>query len=171
MKDVKFVVRVLLSAVNSLLQNFCLCITVRFSADSDHHINSYPVDNSANQPHLRSNDRYDHLLMIKEKNDAEIEKFASYPLGRFAKNQLKQRLLKSKQSEYGILGPCVLRQLTCFDVGFSFLSDNLHNVYHEVFVIETNFGDLTNFFHSHCKHVFKHFSRYFTCFLSLARIF
>ncbi|CAF4450948.1 unnamed protein product [Rotaria socialis] len=107
--------------------------TVRSSVGSDHCINCFPIKKSAIQPNLRSNDRHDHLVMIKEKNDADIAKITSRRLGRIAKRQLKQKIAENKQSEYGILGPCILRQLKYFDVGFSFLSDNLHNVYHGVF--------------------------------------
>lgn len=109
---------------------------MRSSPGSDHYINCFPIDNAATQPHLRSNDRYDYLCKIKEKNDADLAKITSRPLNRIAKRRLKQRLLKNKLAEHGILGPCILRQLEYFDVGFSFLSDNLHNVYHGVFVSE-----------------------------------
>jgi hypothetical protein len=42
--------------------------------------------------------------------------------------------MENKEMEHGIVGPCVLRQLTYFDVGFSFVSDSLHNIYHGAFV-------------------------------------
>jgi hypothetical protein len=83
---------------------------------------------------LRSNDRYDYLLTIKESNDKEIEKLTSRSLNRSAKRKLKQKLIENRASEHGILAPCMLRQLKYFDVGFSFVSDNLHNIYHGVFV-------------------------------------
>jgi hypothetical protein len=86
------------------------------------------------QPQLRSNERYDYLLAVKQVNDTEIENITRRPLNRAAKRKLKKRLIKNKESEHGILGPCVLRQLEYFDVGFSFLSDSLHNVYHGAFV-------------------------------------
>ncbi|CAF1640548.1 unnamed protein product, partial [Rotaria sordida] len=69
---------------------------------------------------------------IRELNDIEIEKINRHSLDRKGKRQLKQKLIKNKESEHGILGPCVLRQLKYFDVGFSFVSDNLHNVYQGV---------------------------------------
>lgn len=71
---------------------------------------------------------------MKEKNDADVAKITSHSLDRVAKRRLNERLMKNKQAEHGILGPCALRQLEHFDVGFSFLSDNLHNIYHGVFV-------------------------------------
>ncbi|CAF1090882.1 unnamed protein product [Rotaria sordida] len=69
---------------------------------------------------------------IRELNDIEIEKINRHSLDRKGKRQLKQKLIKNKESEHGILDPCVLRQLTYFGVGFSFVSDNLHNVYQGV---------------------------------------
>jgi hypothetical protein len=90
-----------------------------------------------NQPHLRSNDRYDYLLKKKKLNDIEIEKIASRPLNRANKRKLKEKLIQNKESEHGIRGPCVLRQLKYFDVGSSFVSDNLHNIYHGAFVRDT----------------------------------
>jgi hypothetical protein len=56
------------------------------------------------------------------------------PLNRKSKSKLKKKLLKNRESERGILGRCVFRELKYFDVGFSFVSDNLHNVYQGVFV-------------------------------------
>ncbi|CAF1218363.1 unnamed protein product [Rotaria magnacalcarata] len=107
--------------------------SVLSSHNSDHRINCFPIKNSLNPPHLRSNDRYDSLILIKELNDIEIEMINCHSLDRKAKRQLKQKLIENKESEHGILGSCVLRQLKYFDVGFSFVSDNLHNVYHGVF--------------------------------------
>ena len=133
MADVKFVVS-LFPLTIILFENFPLGYTVCSSVGPDHRINCFPIDNSPSQPSLRSNDRYDYLLMIKQKNDAEIAKRISHQLGHIAKRDLRQKITKNKQSECGILGPCILRQLEYFDVGFSFLSDNLHNVYHGVFV-------------------------------------
>ena len=41
----------------------------------------------------------------------------------------------------GHISPCILRNLTYFDVGHSFVSDSLHNVYHGVVVsdLQVNF--------------------------------
>ena len=68
--------------------------------------------------------------MLKQLNDIKIERITSHPLNRAAKRKLKRMLDENKESEHGILGPCVFRQLKYFDVGFSFVSDSLHNVYH-----------------------------------------
>ncbi|CAF4188742.1 unnamed protein product [Rotaria magnacalcarata] len=110
-----------------------LSFSVLSSHNSDHRINCFPIKNSLNPPHLRSNDRYDSLILIKELNDIEIEMINCHSLDCKAKRQLKQKLIENKESEHGILGSCMLRQLKYFDVGFSFVSDNLHNVYHGVF--------------------------------------
>jgi hypothetical protein len=72
--------------------------------------------------------------LIKQLNDVGIERITCRPLNRAAKRVLKKKLIENKESECGILGPCILRQLKYFDVGFSFVSDNLHNVYHGVVV-------------------------------------
>ena len=39
-----------------------------------------------------------------------------------------------RQKEKGVKGRCVLRSLSCFDVGRSFLIDSLHNIYLGLFV-------------------------------------
>jgi hypothetical protein len=62
------------------------------------------------------------------------------PLDRRYKRKLKRKLIKNRESECGILGPCILRQLKHFDVGSSFASDNLHNVYRGVFVSSLTFS-------------------------------
>ena len=54
----------------------------------------------------------------------------------------------------GHVGPCVLRSLKYFDVGISFLSDTLHNIYHGVMVsiftkIVKIYVILCVFFHCH----------------------
>jgi hypothetical protein len=42
--------------------------------------------------------------------------------------------VQHKIEERGILGPCILRELSYFDVGTSFMADSLHNVYIGAFV-------------------------------------
>ena len=56
------------------------------------------------------------------------------PINRTAKYKLKKKLIEAKESERGILCPCILRKMRYFDAGASFLSDNLHNIYHGIFV-------------------------------------
>jgi hypothetical protein len=67
------------------------------------------------QPRLRTNETYDFFMNIYKKQH-------------FVKDtELRDRLR-------GHINPCVLRDLTYFDVGRSFLSDSLHNIYHGVVV-------------------------------------
>lgn len=47
-----------------------------------------------------------------------------------------------KKSEKGVKSPCVLRTLSKFDVGRSFLVDSLHNIYLGLFVSLTIFSAL-----------------------------
>ena len=43
-----------------------------------------------------------------------------------------------KKAEKGISGHCILRELSHFDVGFSFMADSLHNIYIGAFVSDSN---------------------------------
>ena len=72
-----------------------------------------PVDQS--QPRLRTNQTYDELMKIDQKKRATI------------KTELRDQMR-------GHVGVCILRDLTYFDIGNSFLSDSLHNIYHGVMV-------------------------------------
>lgn len=80
----------------------------------------------------RSNERHDELVMVLEKNAAELSDFINK--GSRGKEKLEKQ---HRLAEKGIRGPCVLRPLTYFDVGKSFLSDSLHNVYLGAFVSTT----------------------------------
>jgi hypothetical protein len=73
----------------------------------------------------RTNERHDELLQLKNRNLIEL---------RHARVRRAALAKKHKLEEKGILGPCILRQLSAFDVGKSFLADSLHNVYLGVFV-------------------------------------
>jgi hypothetical protein len=48
----------------------------------------------------------------------------------------KEKLLfvQDKVGEKGTLGPCILKALSYFDVGRSFIADTLHNTYIGAFV-------------------------------------
>ncbi|CAF4361359.1 unnamed protein product, partial [Rotaria sp. Silwood2] len=47
-----------------------------------------------------------------------------------AKYRGRRALIEThKNTEKGVKGPCLLRTLSCFDVGSSFLVDSLHNIY------------------------------------------
>ena len=71
---------------------------------------------------LRTNERHDLLLDQVRRNEIELAAFTSYR-GRRALIQMHKNL------EKGVKGFCVLRSLSKFDVGRSFLIDSLHNIY------------------------------------------
>jgi hypothetical protein len=78
------------------------------------------------QIELRSNMRYDVLLDLKLLHEQIQQSFPA---------QKKKQLMKQhKIEEKGILGPCILRELSYFDVGRGFMADTLHNVYIGSFV-------------------------------------
>lgn len=79
------------------------------------HVNDAPV-------YLRNNERHDLLLNQLQKNQVEIAAFSNYR-GRTALMQTHKDL------EKGLKGGCILRSLSKFDVGRSFLVDSLHNIY------------------------------------------
>ncbi|CAF1607895.1 unnamed protein product [Rotaria magnacalcarata] len=89
-------------------------ITVVIKPKSKKKIRVFPlVSAHQQQPRLRTNETYDIFM-----NTYEKERFTN-------NNELRDRLR-------GHIGPCGLRSLTYFDVGTSFLSDSLHNIYHGV---------------------------------------
>lgn len=67
------------------------------------------------QPRLRTNETYDSYVSAGLGVSSEIN------------NQLRDKM-------HGHVTTCSLRKLRYFDVGESFLSDSLHNVYHGVMV-------------------------------------
>ena len=69
----------------------------------------------------RTNDRYDALITLKESNNDAL---VAMPL-----SQRSTQMKKNNEAEKGILGHCILRQLSAFDVGHGFVTDSLHNVY------------------------------------------
>jgi hypothetical protein len=78
------------------------------------------------QIELRSNMRYDVLFDLKLLHEQIQESFPA--------RKKKQLMKQHKTEEIGILGPCILRQLSYFDVGREFMADTLHNVYIGAFV-------------------------------------
>lgn len=74
----------------------------------------------------RGNTRHDVLLILKAARDRQR---ARLPLAR-----QKRQEKCDKHKNHGILGPCILRSCLKFDVGASFMSDSLHNVYIGAFV-------------------------------------
>lgn len=114
--------------------NLRLGYSVPITSKSRHRINCFPIENINSLPPERSNDRYDYLIALKKANDDEVVRIRSVQLDPLARRRLKKKLISNKDSERGISGACVLRDLKYFDVGFSFVSDSLHNIYHGAFV-------------------------------------
>ncbi|CAM4791834.1 unnamed protein product [Rotaria magnacalcarata] len=69
----------------------------------------------------RCNVRYDTLLALKQ--------FRDFQRTQLSKKDQKEQEKVDQQKNRGILGPCLLRSCSMFDVGHSFMSDSLHNVY------------------------------------------
>ncbi|CAF2107921.1 unnamed protein product [Rotaria magnacalcarata] len=70
----------------------------------------------------RTNERHDLLLEQQRKNKIQMANFTRY--------RGRRALIEAhKNTEKGIKGPCMLRILSYFDVGHSFLVDSLHNIY------------------------------------------
>lgn len=82
---------------------------------------------------LRDNARHDELVTLHEVNVKELDDFIRN--GSRGREKLET---KHKLSTKGVRGPCVLRSLAYFDVGSSFLTDSLHNIYLGLFVSTTN---------------------------------
>lgn len=74
----------------------------------------------------RCNIRYDVLLALRQHYDIQR---AALPKGKE-----KRQWQDDQRKSFGILGPCVLRSCSMFDVGRSFMADSLHNVYTGAFV-------------------------------------
>ena len=99
-----------------LLIIILLGVTVPINNESRKKIRVFPLLPEAQiQPRLRSNLTHDELVNIDE-NDKPNDI-----------NELRDMIR-------GHVGPCVLRSLKYFDIGYSFLSDTLHNIYHGVMV-------------------------------------
>jgi hypothetical protein len=75
----------------------------------------------------RTNERHDLLLEQLRRNEIELASFSSYR-GRPAIIEAHKKTVK------GVKGSCILRTLSKFDVGRSFLVDSLHNIYLGLFV-------------------------------------
>ena len=86
---------------------------------------------------LRSNKRYDFLMELKAMHEQIRE---MRPTG--ARKCLE---FEQKKEEKGILGHCILRELSHFDVGFSFMADSLHNIYIGTFVSDLKMKFWKNF--------------------------
>jgi len=85
----------------------------------------YDIENTP----TRCNERYDMLINVFE---LQQQLRSIWPK--------KKRLmieLANEKNEKGIMGICSLRELAHFDVGRSFMTDSLHNIYIGVFVRKT----------------------------------
>lgn len=82
-------------------------------------------DDINNTP-ARSNERYDILINLFE---LQKQLRSLWPRKRQLMTELADPL-----NEKGIMGVCIFRELAYFDVGRSFMSDSLHNVYLGAFV-------------------------------------
>lgn len=88
--------------------------TVNVNKTSTNKIRVFPMDS-----------RTDFFLRTNETYDSMMEKIKKY----------SRRTSKNDDGKFkGYRGVCVLRELSYFDVGYSFLSDSLHNCYHGVAV-------------------------------------
>ena len=75
----------------------------------------------------RTNERHDFLLQQLRTDETELARLPS--------NRGRNALLKKqRKTEKGVKGSCILRSLSKFDVGRSFLVDSLHNAYLGLFV-------------------------------------
>jgi hypothetical protein len=95
--------------------------TVLVKVNSTNKIRVFPIDQYTLSP-IRNNQLYD--LIMKYMDDMGIDY-----------NDKQNDNLK------GHRGKCVLRDLSYFDVGISFVSDSLHNCYHGVTVSKTYFDE------------------------------
>ena len=97
-----------------------LGVTVKTNPNSKKKIRVFPlVPTNQEQPCLRTNETYDAFMDVYQ-NQHSVNS-----------NELRDRFR-------GHISPCILRNLKYFDVGTSFLSDSLHNIYHGVMVSSIN---------------------------------
>ena len=81
---------------------------------------------------LRFNEHYDTLFDFNQHDDQVISSFENR-----SKNERKNILKHYKQGKRGVMGKCLLRSLLIFDVGTSFMTDDLRNVNSDAFVSRT----------------------------------
>ncbi|CAF1463411.1 unnamed protein product [Adineta ricciae] len=77
---------------------------------------------------LRSNARHDSLVNLRTLHQQQINNSVNQ-----SREQKKELARKHILAEKGILGPCIFRSLFVFDVGSSFMTDSLHNIYSGAF--------------------------------------
>ncbi|CAF1318736.1 unnamed protein product, partial [Didymodactylos carnosus] len=127
----------------SLLQNlnehngFFGCGETKWTANGHGTVRIYPLPPANKpQPAVRTNTTYDKCMLAIEEQDQRKNHIRSK----------KQQEAERNQRE-GWLGPCHFRNLKYFDVGMSFLSDSLHNVYRGVGRILLNLWLLAKYKH------------------------
>ena len=99
-------------------------VTVYVREKSKKKIRVFPLlPRTMPQPRLRTNEIYDAFMAI-------------------APSERATNKLELRDQMRGQISECVFRDLTYFDVGKSFLSDSLHNIYHGVMVGEVPIEEL-----------------------------
>ncbi len=94
------------------------------------HVRSFAMSKlDFEQVTLRTNQRHDDLLVLKQYHQQQMLTFCNQ-----SKKQKKVMEEQFKEAEKGILDTCILRSLSVYDVGTSFMADSLHNVYRGSFV-------------------------------------
>ena len=105
--------------------------TVKGSSVRSFAISDDDIDNIS----TRSIERYDELHQLVQLHKQVRDLWPN-------KKRLQNEFI-DPQREKGIAGVCLFRELTDFDVGHSFMSDSLHNVYIGAFVSEQSLRYLT----------------------------
>lgn len=115
---------------------------------NDGSVVSFPIYLNEQPALKRSNERHDLLLQLIDTNRIELCNF----VGRAGVGALKE---KHRLSEKGLKGPSPFRQLSRFDVGYSFLVDSLHNIHLGLFVSETNLQSLVSYKYSSIAYILE----------------
>ena len=95
--------------------------------DGGGHVRSFSITpNDLPEISIRSNERYDVLI--------DVFQLQKQLKDLWPKAKKSRKLPVDKDNEKGVVGVCILRELSYFDVGRSFMADSLHNVYIGAFV-------------------------------------
>jgi hypothetical protein len=109
------------------IQNWYIFLGISVSTKNDGSVVSFAIYENDQPTRIRTNERHD--LLLQQLRQAEIQ-LAAFK-GHRGRGALTQAY---KNIEKRFKGPCILRTLSAFDVGRSFLVDSLHNIYLGVFV-------------------------------------
>ena len=91
------------------------------------HVRSFSVDkDNLNDIATRSNKRHDQLI-VSVQLDQQLKDVSP-------NKAQKRNASVDRQSSRGIMGVCLFRELTYFDIGRSFMADSLHNIHIGAFV-------------------------------------